>query len=395
MFQRKLLDIHIAVDLKMLTYLVIAAAVFHMTVGQEFQGYDCNEPRDAKFFPHADCSLHKGHLVSEDHFILQENTRRNMSATRCEVFATTRVSYFGHYSATKFTDESEYHVPKVVGHEACQRAADTGVLEWEGAEHKIALNRITIVKYFTHGSIKYSTTNIACQGEPLRRKDWQVTANMLREVHLQILVQKVPIMAVNGAITAMDGHSLGALKDEHGRDKTTIIVWQHDPDRCELGIVGRITLSTNDGKTFFNHEHLVQLTVGTMKSYPNCKISVIMSDLEGIFLVKAVLGLKLSEFDQRSVDLNSQYQTQLNYLASGVAQAISNQYRSENGVNCIDILEEDLHKTTKLKDNSFIRNLGDISLKFHCTPTVVRALKLRRVLQTCPSSRWRWESLVP
>ena len=100
-----------------------------------------------------------------------------------------------------------------------------------------------------------------------------------------------------------------------------------------------------------------------------------MSDLEGIFLVKAILGLKLSEFDQRSVDINSQYQTQLNYLASGVAQAISNQYRNENGVDCIDILEADLHKTTKLKDNSFIRNLGDISLKFHCTPTVVRALE--------------------
>ena len=81
----------------MLTKLVITAAVIQLMAGQEFQGYDCNEPKDAKFFPHADCSLHKGHLVSEDHFILQENTRRNMSATRCEVFATTRVGYCGHY----------------------------------------------------------------------------------------------------------------------------------------------------------------------------------------------------------------------------------------------------------------------------------------------------------
>ena len=254
-------------------------------------------------------------------------------------------------------------------------AAETGVLQWQGVEHKIALNRMTIVRYFTHGSIQYSTTNIACQGEPLRRKDGQVTANMLREVQLQIIVKRVPVMVVNKVVTTMEGHSLGAMKNGHGQDRTATVVWKHDPDRCELGVVGRVTLSTNDGKTFFNHALLVQMTVGTVKNYPNCKTSVTMTDLEGIFLVKAVLGMKLSQFDENSVDLNSHYQTQLNYLASEVTHAVSSRYREENGIDCIDILDADLHKTTKLHDNSFLRNLGDISIKFQCTPTVVRAIE--------------------
>ena len=277
-------------------------------------------------------------------------------------------------SATKFTDESEYHVPKTVDPDTCRMAAEHGVFKWEGIEHKIALNRITMASYFTHGSIEYSTTNIACQGEPMRRKNGQVTANMLREIHLQISVQKVPVMVVGKEVTTMEGHALGALKNEHGQDKTATVVWNHDPDMCELGIVGRITLSSNDGTTLFNHAHLVQLTIGTMKHVPNCEISVVRTDLDGIYLIKAVLGLKLSHFNEHSVDLNSQYQTQLNYLSSHVATTVSNRYREENGIDCIDILDAELHKTNKLRDNSFIRSLGDISVKFHCSPVVVRAI---------------------
>ena len=277
-------------------------------------------------------------------------------------------------SATKFTDESEYHVPKTVDPETCRLAAETGIFKWDGMEHKIAQNRITIVNYFTHGSIQYSTTNIACQGEPMRRKNGQVTDNMLREVHLQILVQKVSVMVIDKEVTAMDGHSLGPLKNGKGQDKTATYIWEHDPEKCELGIVGRITLSTIDGKTFFNHPHLVQLTIGTTKHDPNCQASVLRTDLEGIYLTKAILGLKLNQFNTNSVDINSQYQTQINYLAAEVAKSVSNRYREENGLDCVDILEAELHKTTKLHDNSFIRSLGDISIKFRCTPTVVRAI---------------------
>ena len=81
----------------MVIRLVIALAALSLVLGQEFQGYDCNDPKEAKFFKHDDCSLHKGHLTSEDYYLIQENVRRNISAVRCEVFATTRVGYCGHY----------------------------------------------------------------------------------------------------------------------------------------------------------------------------------------------------------------------------------------------------------------------------------------------------------
>ena len=89
--------LRLSVDCRMSAKLVIAAIVIRMATGQEFQGYNCNDPKDAKFYRHDECSLHKGHLVSEDYFVIQENTRRNISATRCELFVTTRVGYCGHY----------------------------------------------------------------------------------------------------------------------------------------------------------------------------------------------------------------------------------------------------------------------------------------------------------
>ena len=111
-FQKELYTVRRSVDYNMLTRLVIVAAIICSAAGQEFQGYDCNDPTHAKFYRHDECSIHKGHLVSEDYYILQvkslitlyillntlqENTRRNMTATKCEIFATTRVGYCGHY----------------------------------------------------------------------------------------------------------------------------------------------------------------------------------------------------------------------------------------------------------------------------------------------------------
>ena len=355
---------------------IVAALILTTAAcGQEFQGYNCQDPIDAKFYEHGDCNLHRGHLENEDYYIVQENARRNITVTRCELVATTIVGYCGHYSATKMTDESEYHVPKEIDPDACDRAAKTGTLKWEGLEHQVRIGKVNVLSYFTHGSVEYSTTNIECQGEPLRRKNGKVTANMMREVKLQVTIQRLPAMVINGKVTTMNNHAIGPIERGHGRVKTATVVWEYQKDRCNIGIVGRMGLTTSDGKTMYNNEHMVQLTKGTTTHDNNCNIDYIHTDMENVYLIQARGSLNLDKVDANSVDLNSQYQTQLNYLESEIRKRMGEKYNDENGAMCSEIMQSELHETKKLKNNKFIRNLGDVSTAFKCTPVVVRAVE--------------------
>ena len=109
----------------------------------------------------------------------------------------------------KVTDESSYHVPTRVTSEACRQAAEEGVLIWAGREHQVAQDRINLIDYFTHGSLDWSSTNVACTGEPVRRKDGSVTANLMRRVQMQFKVQTIQTMTIHEELSTMSGKDLG------------------------------------------------------------------------------------------------------------------------------------------------------------------------------------------
>ena len=138
-----------------------------------------------------DCSKTNEHTSEVEYFLVQKDARHNISGFKCTVFKSAFTGYCGHYSATKLTDENHFHVPVSVLNDACMAAGKTGFLKYDKKEHKINLNRVTLLKYFTHGSVTYSSTNIACEGEKFRRSDGKVTDNMLRTVTLQVLVEEV------------------------------------------------------------------------------------------------------------------------------------------------------------------------------------------------------------
>ena len=49
-----------------------------------------------------------------------------------------------------------FNVPRTMTREECQRAFKDGILEKDGKEFEITKNKLKIVSYFTHGSVKYS-----------------------------------------------------------------------------------------------------------------------------------------------------------------------------------------------------------------------------------------------
>ena len=354
--------------------LVTLHLVLVVTQGQELEGYDCRNPSEAKFYRHDDCNLHNTNLRTEDYFIVQNNARRNMTAHRCELHVTTIVGYCGHYSATKVTDESSYHVPTRVTSEICRQAANEGVLVWGGHEHQISQEKITMIDYFTHGALDWSSTNVACTGETMRRKDGSVTANLMRRVQLQFRIQTIQTMTINEAVSTMGGKQLGPYRQSYGQDGMATVVWNAPEKLCNLGVVGKMPLTTTNSREYYNHDHLVQLTRGITSYDVNCGQSYVKTDLDGIYLIRAERGIKLAKMNINSLDFNAQMQTQINYLSSEVSQKFGRQYKKRHDPDCRDIMNSPLHETVKIDSNSFLRNLGDVSVKFECQPVRVHAM---------------------
>ena len=67
--------------------------------------------------------------------------RSNTTGYRCSVFETVTAGYCGHYSSTKVTDQSSFHMPKVVDGRQCMLAAKTGIMNIDGKDHKVGLKR--------------------------------------------------------------------------------------------------------------------------------------------------------------------------------------------------------------------------------------------------------------
>ena len=112
----------------------------------------------------------------------------------------------------KIPDESSYHVLTCVTSEACRQAAEEGVLVWAGRKHQVAQDRINLIDYFTHGwlpRLVWSSTNVACTGESVRRKDGSVTANLMRRVQMQFKVQTIQTMTIHEEVSTMSGKDLG------------------------------------------------------------------------------------------------------------------------------------------------------------------------------------------
>ena len=276
----------------------------------------------------------------------------------------------------KVTDESSYHVPTRVTSEACRQAAEEGVLVWAGREHQVAQDRINLIDYFTHGSLDWSSTNVACTGEPVRRKDGSVTANLMRRVQMQFKIQTIQTMTIHEEVSTMNGKHLGPYRQGYGRDGMATVVWDAPEKQCNLGVVGKMPLTTTNNREYYNHDHLVQLTRGITSYDTNCGQSYIKTDLEGIYMIKAERGIKLAKMNINSVDFNAQLQVQINYLSSEVSQRFGKHYKRNHDPDCRDIMSSPLHETVKLDSNSFLRNLGDVSVKFDCQPIRVNAMNV-------------------
>ena len=204
---------------------------------------------------------------------------------------------------------------------------------------------------------------------------------MLREVNVQIQITEVPLSVYKGEVYEYDGHKVGKYREGAGKEKTTTVVWSMEDDkRCNMALIGKMAFQTTDDKAFYNHDRMVQVKKGAATYNAECKIAGWSTDISGLVLVDGRKTMRLRTISSESVNLNAQYQSQLNFLDQEISRKIEESYQLSMDPQCKEIQASSVHQTIRLSHNKFSRNMGDVTATFKCKEVEV---KMANVTDKC------------
>ena len=210
-------------------------------------------------------------------------------------------------------------------------------------------------------------------GEALRLKNGQINQNMLREVNVQILITKVPLSVHKGEVFEYDGHRVGKYMEGGGKVKTSTIAWEVQERECRMALIDKLSFQTSDDKTYYNHERMVQVKRGQAVYDSDCKVAGWSTDIRGLILVDGRKTIKIRSLTTDAVNINSHYQSQLNYLDREIERKIEERYQLSMDPQCKNIQASSVHQTVRLSHNEFSRNMGDVTVMFKCKEVTVTA----------------------
>lgn len=339
------------------------------------EAFNCEVPTETKFIAHNDCHASPGHVNTEKFTILQYNRITNVTGYVCSAEETILVGYCGAYSHTKETAESTYHTPKAITMEECRRMVTDKAYSYDSKSYPIKVNTVNLISVFTHGSITYTGANIDCTGQALRLKNGKINSNMVRQAQIQVKVTVARLINDdNDIILPARQVVIGKASVGHGKIDTATVIWEpQDDHKCQLALVSTMNMETIDHKTYYNKDSMIQLRIGGEYFDSKCKIKVIKTNLEDIYLTKPTRTtlLRLPKIDPRSLDIASHYETQLRFLSSEIVRSLRRSYSTATSPDCGFITLDTPMATTRVSGNTFSRNIGDVSVKFTCTQTIV------------------------
>ena len=337
----------------------------------KFIAHDCSSPDDIEYIPHNSCRIPTDTLVHKNMIILQDKHIKVVEGHECTVSISTIVSFCGAYSHTKETGESTFSVPQMVPAEKCREMVKTQTFSTNSMSFPIKLGALNYINFFTHGSIELTGNNINCQGVPLRMQNGQINQNMLRSLHLTISVHKIDLTSARGQIIHPEAQTIVASdSDDHGTYKGSTIIWHKlDPKECNLLFVADMKFTSVQSGVYFSNEHKIQFTTTNSFHNDRCKIMVIETKQEGIFLADTSQDLGLIHtIDTANVNINAHYSSQLNYLNNKLKSVLQTSFHDDT---CHLISRTPISTTSWLSESTFLRNLGDCSIRFKCTQVIV------------------------
>ena len=99
----------------------------------------------------------------------------------------------------------------------------------------IQLGSVNSFTSFTHSSVKYDGSNIACLGESLRLQNGNLNLNMMKQIHYIITINAIQLMEVKFDIiepykqTVLGHSSVGFSYSDH-----STFIWPSPQPDCDL-----------------------------------------------------------------------------------------------------------------------------------------------------------------
>merc|ERR1712082_114884 len=219
-----------------------------------------------------------------------------------------------------------------------------------------------------------SLSYIACVGENIRLDNGQMVDNMMQEIHMKVLIQRITLVK-NGEDAVYPQHQtkIGKIAERHGYIGSSTVIWNEMVEKCQKSMVSKVEMETADMKIFFNHAHMIQITMGEEFYDNDCRIHLTKTDLPNIYVADASTHKKseLKQMNSNSIHLDSHYTTQLRFLGSEIIRQLQKTYSFTTSPLCQKIMSGNTQITTRIDRGRFIKNIGDVSLLFQCSETAV------------------------
>ena len=152
-------------------------------------------------------------------------------------------------------------------------------------------------------------------------------------------------------------------------------------------------MKSSDGKTWYSHEHMVQLIMKGKVYDGDCKVSGYSTDIENIYMTEASKNIRLKNYKDVNVRYNAQLQVQINYVDSEILRMLNERYKSSMDPMCQDVKEARIHQTVRRSGNAFMRNVGDATVTFECAKIIVESIVDEKCFKQLPvkdDSGKRW-----
>ena len=332
-----------------------------------FYGFNCQEPFETKFINHANCRKHTDTLRLSEFMILQKRTARNIIGYECKGSKTSEVSYCGRYSHNKATGESLFNLPIKFHRDQCLELLRSKVYSTGSQSFPLKIGSVNSFSTFTHGGVKFNGANIACTGQTLRLSDGSLNSNMMRQVHFSLTITEINLMQIEDEIIQPYSQTvLGAASNEYAYAGSSTFVWENIADDCDLMKIMQISMKSISPNSWFNDQHRIE--VETLESYhdDNCQLRVIKTTSANILLASSdQVTDKIPHIDSFNVDISVDSQMRFGYINSKISSAITSNYKQKSPI-CTKINSNEIGGTMRVADNTFIRNLGDLTVQFNC-----------------------------
>merc|ERR1711947_60914 len=153
---------------------------------------------------------------------------------------------------------------------------------------------------------------------------------------------------------------IGKIAESHGYIGSSTVIWNETVEKCQKSMVSKIEMETVDMKNFFNHAHMIQITMGEEFYDNECRIHLTKTDLPNIYVADASTHKKsaLKQMNSNSIHLDSHYTTQLRFLGSEITRQLQKTYSFTTSPLCQKIISGNTQITTRIDRGRFIKNIG-------------------------------------